>query len=969
VSIDHVRVTGALLVVTFLYQFASFARTHSLTTGGRAKELAPRLFLFETTIGYLSWFVAGILLLARQTAIFHATGIVFGKAPAPRGLGLVLFVIANVLLVWTRRSLGKNLQLAGLPPKDGDTLVTHGPYRFVRHPLYLVSILLGPSLAMMVGSWLFVIPTAAIIATLPSLIALEEARVTAAYGDAYREYARRTRRIIPWVWCALLAVGGLSVAVPPALAQSTSGPVVAASAPAPARSAPAPEPALDDVARAELRRLIETRGFTRGLPTKAMPSPDGKRVYFLESGPTDRYQKLFVFDVKTGRTRVFLDPDALGGGGAISKEEQARRERQRQTERGITAFEISRDSRALLVPYSGDLFLVDAKSGVPTRLTDTPQPEIDARLSPDGKRVAFVRSGDLVAFEIASNRELVVAASDEPAVEYGVAEFIAQEEMGRFSGYWWSPDSRRIAFAQVDSRGIPTFRVPDFSDPTGEGSVSAYPKAGDPNAKVLIVQAALSFERLVEGGQIAPTLTWLGFFSFNADLEYIARVTWAPDGKSLWVETQPRSQKRLELRRVDLETGERRIILAESDSDWVNIIDEPRFLRGGESFVWLSERTGHRHIEVIGADGKIERALTSGAWDVTEIVDVDERRGEITFAATKDGVTERHLFRVGLDGGEVRGISDRAGWHAAAFNPHGHDLYAETIEDERTPPRAIVRRRDGARVGELPSAALAPPATDASPAAEFFQALTPDGVSLDLRVVRPPAEAGAIARRPLIVYVYGGPHAQQVQRRWPGERGLLDAWLARRGFVVARIDGRGVVARGHDSERIFAGRLGDEELDDQVAGVRALCERYPEIDPARVGIWGWSYGGYMTLMAMLRAPDIFRAGVSVAPVVDWRGYDTHYTERYLGLPSENAAGYNPSSVLPFVDGLRGHLTLVHGTGDDNVHFRESMLLTRALVNAGKRFDLMAYPGTHMMETIEERTHLYELIWKTFAERL
>jgi dipeptidyl-peptidase-4 len=222
---------------------------------------------------------------------------------------------------------------------------------------------------------------------------------------------------------------------------------------------------------------------------------------------------------------------------------------------------------------------------------------------------------------------------------------------------------------------------------------------------------------------------------------------------------------------------------------------------------------------------------------------------------------------------------------------------------------------------------------------------------------------------PLVVYVYGGPGAQQVKRAWAGERGLFDSWLAAQGFAVARIDGRGVRPRGHDSERIFAGRMGWREVEDQVAGLQALRQRFQVLDPERAGVWGWSYGGYMTLMLLGRAPEAFRVGVSVAPVVDWRGYDTHYTERYLGRPQDNAAGYDSSSVLSSAARIRGRLTVVHGTTDDNVHFRESMLLAKQLQQLGTPFDLMVYPGTHMMETLEERMHLYELVWRTFAEHL
>jgi dipeptidyl-peptidase-4 len=724
-------------------------------------------------------------------------------------------------------------------------------------------------------------------------------------------------------------------------------------------------------ARAELERIIETRGFTRGLPTKPMPSPDGKRVYFLRSGPTDRFQSLYVFDVKSGRTKLLISGDGLGAAGDISKEEQARRERMRETERGITSFTISEDGERILIPYSGDIFIADAITGASKQLTKTDTAEIDPHLSPDGKWVAFVQDGDLRVLDVESGALRIIAMGQREDREYGVAEHIAQEEMDRLTGHWWSPDSRRLAFAEVETRNVPRFRVPDFNDPTGEGSATPYPKAGDRNAVVRlgvvdVLEVAVA-ERGTWGGgssagEIDPNVSWLDL----GDFEYLARVEWSLDSRSLWVQTQPRSQEKLELKKATF--NEVATVLAEEDPDWVNLHDTFRWLDGGERLLWSSERTGHRHLEVVRADGTRERTLTSGEWDVMSVVHVDEKRGDVTFVGTKDGVVERHLYRVSLDGGDVTKLTSEPGWHGAAFNRFGNDLYVESWEDDKTQAKQRVRRRDGKLVGELPSEAMVPSAEEIGPESQIVRTRTDLGLELAIRVTSPENRLPG-QTRPLIVYVYGGPGAQQVGQRWPGERGLVDAWLARRGFVTARIDGRGVVGRGHDSERLYSGRMGEVELQDQLVGVRTLFKSFPEIDSTRVGIWGWSYGGYMTLMAMFRAGGVFDAGVSIAPVVDWRGYDTHYTERYLGLPSENAEGYDASSTLTYADGLKGHLTLVHGTGDDNVHFRESMLLVNKLVESGKDFDLMVYPGTHMMESTEERMHLYTLLWRTFVEEL
>ena len=715
-------------------------------------------------------------------------------------------------------------------------------------------------------------------------------------------------------------------------------------------------PRLEPRAREQLVRIVETRGFTRGLPRKAMPSPDGSRVYFLRSGATDRLQQLYVYDVHRRTTGPFVSYERLAGAGTVSAREQARRERQRETESGITHYTVSRDGKRILIPYSGDVFLVDTHDGAIQRLTQTDVPEVDPSLSPDGSRVAFLRGPDLHVASVADGRTVQLTRSRLDGVRYGAAEFVAQEEMDRDHGYWWSPDSKWIALVEVDTRDVPTFDVPRLTDAVGRATSGPYPKAGDTNARVRLGVVSAS------GG----ALRWL---DLGADFEYVARVDWAPDSKSLWVQTQPRDQRRLDVRRVALDGTTARLVLREEDPHWVNLHHNFHLLGDGERFVWSSERSGVRQVELVRSDGRRDRVLTSEDLNVDKLAHVDEEHGLVYFTAWQhEQPLAHHLYRVSLKGGGSRRVSDAPGWYEAAFHEQGHEMFVETFSDPKTPPRAYVRTRAGAQLGELPSSAAVVTAESRSPQPQFLRFETRDGVRLDVRVLRPEGPAAARSL-PLVVYVYGGPHGQQVRQRWGGEREEIDRWLARHGFVVARIDGRGAWGRGHASEAIYAGRMGEHELRDQVDGVFALMEAMPEIDPQRVGMWGASYGGYVTLMALMRAGDVFRVGTAIAPVVDWHGYDTHYTERYLGLPADNPAGYEASSVLTYAAQLEGHLTLVHGASDDNVHMRESMLLVERLVELGKPFDLMVYPGTHMLQSVAERTHLYELVWRTFMEHL
>jgi dipeptidyl-peptidase 4 len=746
----------------------------------------------------------------------------------------------------------------------------------------------------------------------------------------------RGSRWTPCVQAVLLVIGGLATAAS------------AARAAGPARST-------DDESRAALLRIVRTRGFTRGLPRTPVPAPDGHHVYFLRSGPEDTEQALYEYDVAMHLARPVVELATLGTEDALSDDERARRERERQTERGVTAFAVSDDGRQVLFPFAGDLFLVDCSRRTPHRLTRTPEHELDAHLSPDGARVACVRGRDLIAIEVAGGRETCVAHSEDPQLSYGAPEFIAQEEMDRDTAHWWAPDSRALAFLSVDSTPVPVYHLPGLENLDGEGSTSRYPRAGAPNAIVrlhLWRTGESSFRTLDLGG----------------DVEYVARVHWLPGSEALVVETQPRGQQRVDVRRVDLSGGPPQILWREQTPGWVDLHRDFRaLLRRGE-FLWRSSRTGHSHLELMSPDGQIVRTLTSGDWDVTGVTDLDEEHATVTFTGTRDGVNEQHLYRVSLRGGPVEKLSREPGWHDAAFHDRGHEVYVETWSDDRRPPLCRVRDRKGQLLGELPAVAPAPSAAEMGPVALYLHFERAGSEPLEVRFVRPaPRPSGQ--RIPLVVYVYAGPGSHQVRRAWLGERGGFEAWLVERGFAVARIDGRGTAPRGHRSALLFSGRLGGGELDDQVAGVQALLATDPDLDPGCVGIWGWSYGGFMTLMALARESGTFRAGVAVAPVVDWRDYDCHYSERYLGLPDANPAAYDSSCVLTYAGRLRGHLVLVHGASDDNVHMRGSMQLTHKLIEAGTQFDLMIYPGTHLLDSLEQRMHLYQLIERSFAAHL
>ena len=671
-------------------------------------------------------------------------------------------------------------------------------------------------------------------------------------------------------------------------------------------------------------------------PRRVAFTPDNAAITYLFSGAGTLEQQLWRYDLATGERRA-ITGDAAGDDAdrEFTIEEQLRRERSRLRERGVTDYAFARTDGdgplVLLVPRGGALHVRHGEGAL--ELLPGTEGALDARLSPDGRAVAFVRDDELWVAATAGSgepRQLTSGAGD--GVTNGVAEYIAQEEMARGEGYWWSPDGRHLAYVRADSRQIPIYPIVHQVTATPIIEEHRYPFAGQPNARVRLGIIAAA------GGETR----WQGL---GADEEsYLARVAWRPAG-ALTAQIESRDQRHLRLVAFDAD-GAATTLLEERGDPWLNLADDLRFLPDG-SFLWSSEATGFRHLALHAADGARVRALTEGAWVVTGVAALDQEARVVFFHGTRDGVTERHLYRVALDGGPIERVSAGAGWHEAVVSPAA-GLYVDRFSSLDAAPTLTLRRlADNGAVATLfadegltaAALGLTPPHLDS------FD--TEDDVTLLAAVYLPP-DAGTTGRRyPVIVSVYGGPHAQRVMNGWSLTIDLRAQYLAQQGFIVLRVDGRGSANRGLRFEGALAGDMGRIEVADQVAGVRWLGQR-PYADTSRVGIYGWSYGGYMTCMALLRAPDTFKVGVAGAPVTHWGGYDTHYTERYMGDPATNTVGYRDSSPLTHAAALRGKLLLIHGMIDENVHFRHTARLLDALNAAGKEYDLVVFPQERHM---------------------
>jgi dipeptidyl-peptidase-4 len=688
-----------------------------------------------------------------------------------------------------------------------------------------------------------------------------------------------------------------------------------------------------------LRDLAQTRGFMLGRPGKARLTPDGKAVLFLRGQPRSAKMRLYEFTSATGQTRELLTPEQVLKGAAekLTPEEKARRERMRVSGGGFTDFQLAPDGKLILLMLSGHLYVVDRANGQVRELKTGDGTLLDPKFSPDGKLVSYVRDHDLYVYDLATDKEQAITKGGTEKKTHGLAEFVAQEEMNRFTGYWWSPDSKFLVYEEADADGVEIWYVADPSRPGDPPQPSFYPRPGKNNVKVRLGIVPLTG---------TPTV-WVEWD--RERYPYLGAVRWDEHGP-LTITVQSRDQKELVLLRVDPATGKTTPLITEKDPTWVNLEqDVPRWLPDGKRLLWSSESTGGPRLELHDQEGSMLRVVVPSTAGYQGLVDVDGKAGQVVFRASTDP-TQMHLFRVPVDGGAPVPLTKEPGLHDAVF-AKDHATYVHRAVLAGAMPRSTVHRADGSLIAELPSVAENPSFV---PKSELLQ--VGDGTTFHASIVRPHG-FDPKKKYPVIVDVYGGPGHNQVRAAMNTR--LLDQWLADRGFIVVSIDGRGTPGRGRDWERAIYKNFGSVPLEDQVAGLQALGKKYPELDLTRVGISGWSFGGYLSALAALRRPDVFKAAVAGAPVTDWDDYDTHYTERYLGVPVKDDPAYKESSLLTYAKDLKRPLLLMHGTADDNVYFRHTLRLVSALFREGKDFEVLPLPGlTHMVPDplVMERLH-------------
>ncbi|PYO97856.1 MAG: S9 family peptidase [Gemmatimonadetes bacterium] len=561
--------------------------------------------------------------------------------------------------------------------------------------------------------------------------------------------------------------------------------------------------------------------------------------------------------------------------------------------------------------------------------------------------MAFVRDNNVYVTDLATGAEAALTRDGGENVINGTSDWVYEEELDLRDAFRWSPDGKRIAFWRLDQTAIPPFYLLNQDSLYPALVPVRYPKAGTANSEVKIGVVE------VAGGRTS----WVDLGP-DKDI-YVAAMGFADSSGALWLTRLNRHQNRLDLLLADPQTGASRVIMTDSDSAWVDA-NQPRWIDGGRQFLFMSERDGYDQVYLFDRSGSLVRRVTPGGWDVQDVYGVDEKNRVLYFSGASAGPLERQLMRVGLDGKGLKSLSTEPGTHSAAFAPT-FTLYVDTYSRAGVPPVQTLRRADGGLVRSI-----ADNATLRDKIAglglnrpEFITVQTPDGVALNAWLIKPKAFDPA-RRYPLLMNVYGGPGSQTVTDSWGGPNYLWHQMLAQEGYLVASVDNRGTGGRGAKFMKVTYLHLGRYEAADQIAAARWFS-RQPYVSPDRIGIWGWSYGGYMTSLSMFRGAGVFRAALAVAPVTDWRFYDTIYTERYMRTPQENAAGYDESAALAYADSLRGGFLLVHGTGDDNVHFQNSVRLVERLEAANKQFDMRIYPGrTHAIAGGNTRENLYGL---------
>lgn len=682
---------------------------------------------------------------------------------------------------------------------------------------------------------------------------------------------------------------------------------------------------------------------------------DGKLLTYLETKGRgkDAKKELWGISTQTGERKLILSPEKLES--ALPEDKSKPTQATGLGRRAPAEYKWAPDGAAILFIGPNSLAWYDLKTEKSQPLASGKQAIADAKISPNGKWISFVREHNLYAVSVADGKEHALTAGGMEEIRKGELDWVYPEELGISTAYWWAPDSSAVAFLEMDERKVTKYPMVDFASYSGEAEEERYPVAGgaNPIVHVYVVSASGGKAKLMDTGSEAD--------------QYIPRVQWLADSKRVGIERLNRKQTQLDLLVADAGTGKSASILTDKDDDWINVTDDLYFLKNGKGFLWSSERSGHRHLYFYDLSGKQLAQLTKGEWEASKLDAVDEAKGVVYFTATEKSPLERHLYRVNLDGSNFERITKEDGVHAVNSSPDA-GAFVDTYSKAGTPPQQLFLRADGSSIAALNENKVAELAEFQLSPMEFLKVKSHDGNELNAWMIKPPNFDPA-KKYPVLVYTYGGPGVQVVMNSWGGATYLWHQLLAQKGFIIFALDNRGSTGRGHVFEKPIHFHLGAQELSDQKDGV-AWLKSQPYVDAEHMGVWGWSYGGHMTLHLMFEDAEDFKAGFAGGPVTDWHFYDSIYTERYMGLLPENEKNYQESSPSGKAAQLKGKLLIAHGTGDDNVHFANTLKVVDELIAKGKFVEVMPFPGRgHGVSDPPARIVLMNRVTKFFVENL
>lgn len=682
---------------------------------------------------------------------------------------------------------------------------------------------------------------------------------------------------------------------------------------------------------------------------------DGKRFSFQELDTTSRAVNVWSYSVLDGKREMVAEAKAL----VLNAGDPPFR---------FTTYQWSPDEKEILfvsapperqylsrLTPGGNFFLYEVASKTFRRLTNVSEPQYNQKLSPDGKRLGLVRGNNIYVIDLASGQESQLTLDGSQHIINGKFDWVYEEEFGISDGWQWSPDGKMIAFWRLDENRVPEFKLMDFMDIRADATPMRYPKAGDANSIVKVGVVSLDKKKTV----------WMDLGT--DDDMYIPRMQWSHKPNTLILTRLNRLQNRVELMAGDAAAGKTAVFFTEEEKTWIEERYQAHFLKTRDQFAWISERDGFSHVYLFDMNGKLIRQITKGRWDVSGIALMDEKNNQIFFNGAAKTPLENQLHSVKLDGSGMQQLTLDGYSHRTTLSPSGAH-FLDYSSSASSPTKIALRSSDGKTIRVVEENEIPALKEYTLSKQEFFTFKTTDGIELNGWMIKP-ADFDVARKYPVLLYVYGGPGSQTVTNNWGGTNFLWYQMLAQKGYIVASVDGRGTGARGKEFKSITYKNLGKWEVNDQIEAAKYFGSQ-AYVDKTRIGIWGWSYGGYMSSLTILQGAEYFKTAIAVAPVTHWKFYDTIYTERYMQRPKDNEEGYKESAPVTHASKLKGNLLIVHGTTDDNVHWQNTVQFVDALQKAGKQFETMYYVNkNHGISGGNTRVHLFDMITNYILEKL